>query len=77
MTFVAYRPELIEDILVKPEHCGFLAALSHSTESDAGVDEEHAFKNFAFHTKRKARISTELDLDAGIHLHSGLYEWTV
>ena len=54
VTFVAYRPELVEDILAKSEHCEFLAAFGHSTESVQALMKSMRSRISAFHSKRCA-----------------------
>ena len=56
VTFVAYRPGLVEDILAKSEHCEFLAAFGHSTESVQALMKSMRSRIFCFSCK-KSRIS--------------------
>ena len=67
VTFVAYRPELVEDILAKPEHCEFLAAFGHSTESVQTLMKSMRSRIFAFHA-RKAAFPHEIGLVLGYPL---------
>ncbi len=67
MTFVAYRPELVEGILAKPEHCEFLATFGHSTESVQALMKSMRSKIFAFHA-RKAAFPHEIGLVLGYPL---------
>ena len=67
VTFVAYRPELVEGILAKPEHCEFLATFGHSTESVQALMKSMRSKIFAFHA-RKAAFPHEIGLVLGYPL---------
>ena len=67
VTFVAYRPELVEDILAKSEHCEFLAAFGHSTESVQALMKSMRSRIFAFHA-RKAAFPHEIGLVLGYPL---------
>ena len=67
VTFVAYRPGLVEDILAKSEHCEFLAAFGHSTESVQALMKSMRSRIFAFHA-RKAAFPHEIGLVLGYPL---------
>ena len=67
VTFVAYRPELVEDILAKSEHCEFLAAFGHSTESVQALMKSMRSRILLF-TQGKPRFRTRLDWYWAIHL---------
>ena len=67
VSFVAYRPELVEGILAKPEHCEFLATFGHSTESAQALMKSMRSKIFAFHA-RKAAFPHEIGLVLGYPL---------
>ena len=54
VSFVAYRPSLVEDLLVKPEHKEFLASYGHPTESVKALMKSMRSRISAFHTKRCA-----------------------
>ena len=54
VSFVAYRPALVEDILAKPEHREFLASFGHPTESVKALMKSMRSRIFAFHSKRCA-----------------------
>lgn len=67
VTFVAYRPELVGDILAKPEHCEFLAAFGHSTESVQALMKSMRSRILLF-MQEKLRFRTRLDWYWAIHL---------
>ena len=67
VSFVAYRSELVEDILAKPEHREFLATFGHSTESVQTLMKSMRSRIFAFHA-RKAVFPHEIGLVLGYPL---------
>ena len=67
VSFVAYRSELVEDILAKPEHREFLATFGHSTESVQTLMKSMRSRIFVFHA-RKAVFPHEIGLVLGYPL---------
>lgn len=67
MSFIAYRTELVEDILAKPECCKFLADLGHHTESVQALMKSIRSRIFAYHAK-KAAFPHEIGLVLGYPL---------